>query len=253
MSDLSDSAKLLIDGKTIDLNVYTGVEGERSIDVTSLFKDHGLTTYDPSLGNTAICRSSITYIDGERGVLRYRGIPIEQFDRPKPNYIEVAWALIFGRLPDDEELSQFREMLTRHELLHEGLSNQFMALPVDAPPMAILSAMISMMACYHKEFLLLEDEKSLMGAAARLISKIRTIAAFTHRRAMGLPFIYPDPSLRYCANFLHMMFSLPYKQFDVSEEMEDALNLVFILHADHEQNCSASAVRFGSGELVRFV
>ena len=243
MSDLSDSAKLLIDGKTIDLNVYTGVEGERSIDVTSLFKDHGLTTYDPSLGNTAICRSSITYIDGERGVLRYRGIPIEQFDRPKPNYIEVAWALIFGRLPDDEELSQFREMLTRHELLHEGLSNQFMALPVDAPPMAILSAMISMMACYHKEFLLLEDEKSLMGAAARLISKIRTIAAFTHRRAMGLPFIYPDPSLRYCANFLHMMFSLPYKQFDVSEEMEDALNLVFILHADHEQNCSASAVR----------
>ena len=243
MSDISDSAKLYIDGKTIDLNVYTGVEGERSIDVTSLFRDHGLTTYDPSLGNTAICRSSITYIDGDRGVLRYRGIPIEQFDRPKPNYIEVAWALIFGRLPDEEELSQFREMLTRHELLHEGLSNQFMSLPVDAPPMAILSAMISMMACYHKEFLMLEDEKSLMGAAARLISKIRTIAAFTHRRAMGLPFIYPDPSLRYCANLLHMMFSLPYKQFDVSEEMEDALNLVFILHADHEQNCSASAVR----------
>ncbi|MBQ4195753.1 MAG: hypothetical protein II622_06540, partial [Thermoguttaceae bacterium] len=180
MSDLSDSAKLQIDGKTIDLNVYTGVEGERSIDVTNLFKEHGLTTYDPSLGNTAICRSSITYIDGERGVLRYRGIPIEQFDRPKPNYIEVAWALIFGRLPDEEELNQFRSILTDHELLHEGLSNQFMSLPVDAPPMAILSAMISMMACYHKEFLLLEDEKSLMGAAARLISKIRTIAAFTY-------------------------------------------------------------------------
>ena len=243
MSDLSDSAKLQIDGKTIDLNVYTGVEGERSIDVTNLFKEHGLTTYDPSLGNTAICRSSITYIDGERGVLRYRGIPIEQFDRPKPNYIEVAWALIFGRLPDEEELNQFRSILTDHELLHEGLSNQFMSLPVDAPPMAILSAMISMMACYHKEFLLLEDEKSLMGAAARLISKIRTIAAFTYRRAMGLPFIYPDPNLRYCANFLHMMFSLPYKQFEVSQEMEDALNLIFILHADHEQNCSASAVR----------
>ena len=243
MSDLSDSAKLQIDGKTIDLNVYTGVEGERSIDVTNLFKEHGLTTYDPSLGNTAICRSSITYIDGERGVLRYRGIPIEQFDRPKPNYIEVAWALIFGRLPDEEELNQFRSILTDHELLHEGLSNQFMSLPVDAPPMAILSAMISMMACYHKEFLLLEDEKSLMGAAARLISKIRTIAAFTYRRAMGLPCIYTDPNLRYCANFLHMMFSLPYKQFEVSQEMEDALNLIFILHADHEQNCSASAVR----------
>lgn len=243
MSGLSDSAKLLIDDKSIDLNVYTGVEGERSIDITSLFKDHGLTTYDPSLGNTAICRSSITYIDGERGILRYRGIPIEQFDRQKPNYIEVAWALIFGRLPDEEELVQFREMLTEHELLHEGLTSQFMSLPVDAPPMAILSAMISMMACYRKEFLALEDEKSLMGAAARLISKIRTIAAFTYRRAKGLPFIYPDPNLRYCANFLHMMFSMPYRQFDVLEEMEDALNLVFILHADHEQNCSATAVR----------
>ena len=243
MSDLSDSAKLLIDGRTIDLNVYTGVEGERSIDITSLYKDHKVTTYDPSLGNTAICRSSITYIDGEHGVLRYRGIPIEQFDRPKPNFIEVAWALIFGRLPDEDELAQFRNMLTEHELLHEGLRNQFMTLPVNAPPMAILSAMISMMACYYNEFLQLEDAKSLLGAAARLISKIRTIAAFTHRRASGLPFIYPDPNLRYCANFLHMMFSLPYKQFDVSEEMEDALNLVFILHADHEQNCSASAVR----------
>ncbi|MGI6401304.1 MAG: citrate synthase [Thermoguttaceae bacterium] len=243
MSECSDTAKLLIDDKTIDLNVYTGAEGDRSIDITSLYKEHQLTTYDPSLGNTAICCSSITYIDGERGVLRYRGIPIEQFDRPKPNFIEVAWALIFGRLPDHDELVQFRDMLTSHELLHEGMLSQFMTLPAAAPPMAILSAMISMMACYHKEFLQLEDEKILMGAAARLISKVRTIAALTYRRAEGLPFIYPDPNMRYCANFLHMMFSLPYKQFAVSEEMEDALNLVFILHADHEQNCSASAVR----------
>jgi len=243
MSELSDSAKLLIDGRSIDLNVYTGVEGERSIDITSLYKDHGVTTYDPSLGNTAICRSSITYIDGDRGVLRYRGIPIEQFDRPKPNFIEVAWALIFGRLPDEEELAQFRNLLTENELLHEGLSAHLRALPADAPPMAVLSAMFSMMACFHKEFLALEDQKSLMEAAARLISKVRTIAAFTYRRAVGLPFIYPDPKLCYCANFLHMMFSLPYKQFEVTEEMQDALNLVFILHADHEQNCSSSAVR----------
>lgn len=243
MSDLQDKAKLLIDGKEIDLNVYTGVEGERSVDVTSLHKDHGLTTYDPSLGNTAICRSSITYIDGERGVLRYRGIPIEQFDRPNPNFIEVAWALIFGRLPDKDELAQFSDMLTEHELLHEGLRSQFQSLPVDAPPMAILSAMIGMMSCYHKEFLYFEDEATLMEAAARVISKVRTIAAFTHRRASGLPFIYPDPSLRYCANFLHMMFSIPYRQYEVAPEIEDALNLVFILHADHEQNCSASAVR----------
>ena len=243
MSDLQDKAKLLIDGKEIDLNVYTGVEGERSVDVTSLHKDHGLTTYDPSLGNTAICRSSITYIDGDRGVLRYRGIPIEQFDRPSPNFIEVAWALIFGRLPDKDELAQFSAMLTEHELLHEGLRSQFQSLPVDAPPMAILSAMIGMMSCYHKEFLFFEDEATLMEAAARVISKVRTIAAFTHRRASGLPLIYPDPSLRYCANFLHMMFSIPYRQYEVAPEIEDALNLVFILHADHEQNCSANAVR----------
>ena len=182
MNELSDTARLIIDDKEIDLDVYTGVEGERSIDITSLYKDYGLTTYDPSLGNTALCRSSITYIDGERGILRYRGIPIEQFDRPSPNFIEVAWALIFGRLPDEEELAQSRDILTDNELLHEGLKNQFMTLPVDAPPMAILSAMISMMACYHKEFLLLEDEKLLVGAAARLISKVRTIAAFTYRR-----------------------------------------------------------------------
>ncbi|MBQ6826928.1 MAG: citrate synthase [Thermoguttaceae bacterium] len=243
MSNLQDKAKLLIDGKEIDLNVYTGVEGERAVDVTSLHKDHGLTTYDPSLGNTAICRSSITYIDGDRGVLRYRGIPIEQFDRPNPNFIEVAWALIFGRLPDKDELAQFSDMLTEHELLHEGLRSQFQSLPVDAPPMAILSAMIGMMSCYHKEFLFFEDEATLMEAAARVISKVRTIAAFTHRRASGLPFIYPDPSLRYCANFLHMMFSIPYRQYEVAPEIEDALNLVFILHADHEQNCSANAVR----------
>lgn len=243
MSDLQDKAKLLIDGKEIDLNVYTGVEGERAVDVTSLHKDYGLTTYDPSLGNTAICRSSITYIDGDRGVLRYRGIPIEQFDRPNPNFIEVAWALIFGRLPDKDELAQFSDMLTEHELLHEGLRSQFQSLPVDAPPMAILSAMIGMMSCYHKEFLFFEDEATLMEAAARVISKVRTIAAFTHRRASGLPFIYPDPSLRYCANFLHMMFSIPYRQYEVAPEIEDALNLVFILHADHEQNCSANAVR----------
>ncbi|MBQ7815416.1 MAG: citrate synthase [Thermoguttaceae bacterium] len=243
MSNLQDKAKLLIDGKEIDLNVYTGVEGERAVDVTSLHKDYGLTTYDPSLGNTAICRSSITYIDGDRGVLRYRGIPIEQFDRPNPNFIEVAWALIFGRLPDKDELAQFSDMLTEHELLHEGLRSQFQSLPVDAPPMAILSAMIGMMSCYHKEFLFFEDEATLMEAAARVISKVRTIAAFTHRRASGLPFIYPDPSLRYCANFLHMMFSIPYRQYEVAPEIEDALNLVFILHADHEQNCSANAVR----------
>ncbi len=250
----SDKAKLLYNGKEIELDVYTGSEGDYAIDITRLYEDHHLTTYDPSLANTAICKSEITYIDGDKGILRYRGIPIEQFDRPRPNFIEVAWMLIFGRLPNTEELSDFRNLLSEHELLHEGLRNQFQVLPAKAPPMAILSAMLSMMACYYEDFLTLGDEKSFMEVAARLISKVRTIAAFTHRRAQGLPFIYPDPNLRYCANFLHMMFSIPYRQYIVEPEVEDALNLIFILHADHEQNCSTSAVRVvGSAQANLFV
>ncbi|MBQ3387927.1 MAG: citrate synthase [Thermoguttaceae bacterium] len=239
----AEKAKLLYAGKEIELPVYDGTAGDHAIDITSLYAQHGLITYDPSLGNTGICQSQITYIDGEKGILRYRGIPIEQFDRPKPNFIEVAWMLIFGRLPNKDELELFRDTLTNHELLHEGIKNQFQFLPAKAPPMAILSSMISMMACYYDEFLSPEDEPVFLEGVSRLISKIRTIAAFTYRRAMGLPFIYPDPALSYCSNFLHMMFSLPYKQYEVKPEIVDALNLVLILHADHEQNCSTSAVR----------
>ncbi|MCL4195110.1 MAG: citrate synthase, partial [Thermoguttaceae bacterium] len=197
---------------------------------------------DPSLGNTAACKSEITFIDGEKGILRYRGIPIEQFTE-RPNFVEVAWLLIFGRLPTREELVTFSERLTDNELLHEGLKHQFQHIPLDAPPMAILSATLSNLACFHQQFLALEDPESLVEAAARLISKVRTIAAFSYRRSRGQPFMYPDPNLRYAANFLHMMFSIPYRQYIVTPEIEDALNLVFILHADHEQNCSTSTVR----------
>ena len=147
-----DKAKLVIDDKEIELPVYFGTEGERAVDITGLHDQHGIITFDPSLGNTGICKSRITFIDGDKGILRYRGIPLEQFDRPKPNFIEVAWMLIFGRLPNQTELTDFRSLLTEHELLHEGLRNQFQVLPAKAPPMAILSAMISMMACYYEEF-----------------------------------------------------------------------------------------------------
>jgi citrate synthase len=155
----------------------------------------------------------------------------------------VAWLLIFGRLPTWEEIQPFRDLLTSNALLHEGLTHQYHHLPVDAPPMAILSASLSNLACYHPPFFALEDTEAFMTAAARLISKVRTIAAFSYRRSQGLPFIYPDPSLRYAANFLHMMFSLPYRQYVVNPDIEDALNLVLLLHADHEQNCSTSTVR----------
>ena len=239
---MSEKAILTIGDKKIELPILVGSEGEKGIDIAQLRAQTGYVTFDPSFGNTASCTSAITYIDGEQGILRYRGIPIEQFVE-KPNFVEAAWLLIFGHLPSRDELQQFSEQLTEHELLHEGLNHQFQHIPVDAPPMAILSATLSNLACYHPQFLVVEDIESLAAIAARLISKVRTIAAFSFRRSKGLPFIYPDPHLRYCANFLHMMFSIPYRQYVVTREIEDALNLILILHADHEQNCSTSAVR----------
>jgi citrate synthase len=239
---MPDKAFLTVGDQRIELPILTGTEGELALDITKLRDQSGLITYDPSLGNTAVCKSAITFIDGAKGILRYRGIPIEQFTT-KPNFVEVAWMLIFGRQPKREELIRFSGLLTANELLHEGVKHQFQHIPTDAPPMAILSATLSNLACYHQEFLALEDEGSLEEVAARLISKVRTIAAFSYRRSLGLPFNYPDPHLRYCANFLHMMFSLPHSQYIVTREVEDALNLIFILHGDHEQNCSTSTVR----------
>ena len=239
---MSERAIIVVDGQEIELPIITGTEGERSIDIAQLRNRSGLTVYDPSFGNTAACKSEITFLDGEKGILRYRGIPIEEFTET-PNFVEAAWLLIFGDLPKRDELSQFREQLTANELLHEGLRHQFQHIPVEAPPMAILSAMLSNMACFYPGFLSLDDSDTFTEAAARLISKVRTIAAFSYRRSQGLPVVYPDPSLRYCANLLHMMFSIPYQQYMVTPEIEDALNLVFILHADHEQNCSTSTVR----------
>src|SRR5208283_3486582 len=239
---MSEKAVLCLGDQKIELPVLVGTEGEKSVDISRLRDATGLTTYDPSLSNTAVCKSAVTFIDGDQGILRYRGIPIEQFTE-HPNFIEAAWLLIFGRLPKKDELDRFSQRLTLNELLDEGMKHQFQHIPADAPPMALLSATLSNMACFHPQFLALGDEESFEELSARLISKVRTIAAFSYRRSLGLPFIYPDPSLRYCANFLHMMFSIPFQQYYVTHEVEDALNLIFILHADHEQNCSTSTAR----------
>ena len=239
---MPEKAVLCFGDQQIELPILVGSEGEKSVDISRLRDVTGLTTYDPSLSNTAVCKSAITFIDGDQGILRYRGIPIEQFT-DHPNFIEAAWLLIFGRLPKKAELDRFSQRLTRNELLHEGMKHQFQHIPADAPPMALLSATLSNMACFHPQFLALGDDESFEELAARLISKVRTIAAFSYRRSLGLPFSYPDPNMRYCANFLHMMFSIPYQQYYVVPEIEDALNLIFILHADHEQNCSTSTAR----------
>ena len=205
-------ATLILEGKQFELPVIEGSEGERAIDIRKLRDRTGHITLDPGFGNTGSCESAITFIDGEQGILRYRGIPIEQF-ADSPTFIEVAWLLIFGPLPNQAEYDAFSADLTRFANLDEGMKHQFEGFPRTAPPMAILSAMINALSCFHPELHELEDETQFRHAAARLISKIRTIAAYAFRHSRGLPFIYPDPALRYVPNFLHMMFSQPYKQY----------------------------------------
>jgi citrate synthase len=236
------TAQLTIDGKTYEFPTFVGSEGEKAFDISKLRAQTGYITYDPGLGNTGMVKSGVTYIDGDAGILRYRGIPLEQFEK-HPNFIEVAWLLINGRLPGHDELANFSEKLTRNAPLHEAMRHHFEGFPIDAPPMAIMSAMISTLACFHHQFLVIDDDAQFEELAARLISKVRTIAAYSYRRSIGRPFNYPDPRLRYCANLLHMMFSNPFDQYIVDPDIEDALNLIFILHADHEQNCSTTTVR----------
>jgi citrate synthase len=238
---MARTAILTFEGKKIELPVVEGSEGELAVDISQLRSQTGLITLDPGFGNTGACRSNITFIDGEQGILRYRGIPIEQLAE-QSTFIETAWLLIYGKLPTSAELERFRERLTLHAPLHEGFKHHFEGFPADAPPMATLSAMINTLSCFYPEFHE-PDEGQFFEEVARLISKVRTIAAYSYRRSNGLPFHYPDPKLRYVANFLHMMFSMPYDQHIASDEVVEALNLILMLHADHEQNCSTSTVR----------
>src|SRR3954470_2801114 len=238
---MTRTATLTCDGKSIDLPVIEGSEGELAVDITRLRAETGLITLDPGFGNTGACRSAITFIDGERGILRYRGIPIEQLAE-HATFIETTWLLIFGRLPTQVELDRFRDRLTEHAPLHEGFRHHFEGFPVDAPPMAMLSAMINTLSCFHPQVLELDDEQ-FYEEAARLIRKVSTIAAYSYRRSLGLPYVYPDPRLRYTANFLHMLFSMPYAEYMADEDVVAAMNLILLLHADHEQNCSTSTVR----------
>ncbi len=240
---IQGTAQLVYKDIKVDLDVVEGTEGELGIDICQLRKNTGMITLDPGYANTGSTISTITFIDGEKGILRHRGIPIEELAE-KSRFIEVSYLILFGKLPTKAELDKFSALLAEHAALHSNLEHHFSGFPNDAPPMAILSAMLNAVSCYHKEFLdIVLDEEGFMEATARIMSKVRTIAAYTYRKARGKPFIHPNPSLRYCANFLHMMFSEPYKEYELLPEIEKALNLFFILHADHEQNCSTSTVR----------
>jgi citrate synthase len=239
---MAETAELKIDGKTWSLPILEGTEKERAIDITSLREETGCITLDDGYGNTGACQSHITFIDGERGILRYRGIPIEELAE-KSSFIEAAHLLIFGKLPTSAELRRFSDVLTDNELLHEAMKHHFEGFPVTAHPMAILSSMINASSCFYPELLGADFRSHFEIEVARLLSQVRTIAAFAYRKSRGLPIIYPRPELKYTANLLHMMFSLPYKDYEMDPETVKALDLIFLLHADHEQNCSTATVR----------
>jgi citrate synthase len=238
-----ETATLTYAGKSYELPVIIGTEGETAIDISKLRNESGLITYDPGFGNTGACKSNITYVDGEKGILRYRGYPIEELAE-HGNFIETAWLLIFGELPRKEDLLRFRALLCDEELLHEELLHHFNGFPSHKnQPMAILSAVINALGSYHTDLYNIESKSEVFLAVGKIISKVRTIAAFSYRKSIGRPFMYPNPELTYCRNFLHMMFSIPNKHYDPPEEAVKALSLFFMLHADHEQNCSCSTVR----------
>jgi citrate synthase len=236
------TATLTYGDVTVELPVLVGSEGEVGIDITSLEKNTGLLSFDPGYGNTGSCQSSITFVDGEKGILRHRGIPIEQLAE-KSSFIETAMLLIFGKLPTAEERTAFRGLLSEHELLHEGLLHHFDGFSLGGQPMAILSAVINSLGNYHPELLEIQSADEFRLAVAKIISKVRTIAAFSYRKSLGLPFMYPDPNLSYCRNFLHMMFSVPNRDYEPTPAAVSALTLFLVVHADHEQNCSCSTVR----------
>jgi len=232
---------ITIDGKTTQLDAMVGSEGEVGIDISALRNETGCITLDPGYGNTGSCVSNITFIDGEKGILRYRGYDIAEL-AAKSTFIETSYLLINGELPTAAELARFSELLTENQMLHEGMRHHFEGFPSTAHPMAILSAMINAASAYHPN-LIVKREERLPYHAARLISQVRTIAAFSYRKAHGLPVIYPKSSLKYTANFLHMMFSQPGEDVELKPEIVKALDLIFLLHSDHEQNCSTSTVR----------
>ena len=240
-SDPKLTAKLVLpDSKEVPLPVVVGTEDEHAIDIRSLRQDSGYITLDNGYMNTGSTTSAITYLDGEQGILRYRGYPIEELAE-KSSFVETSYLLIKGELPNNAERETFGRMLTRHSLIHEDMHQFFAGYPPTSHPMAVLSAMVTSLSAYYPDCL---DRHAPMDLhIARLLSKVRTIAAFSYKKSIGQPLIYPKNSLNYCGNFLHMMYAVPSEEYEVSPVLEKALNQLLILHADHEQNCSTSTVR----------
>jgi citrate synthase len=249
---VTDKAIITLGDTKFEAPIIVGTEDERAIDIGALRAKTGYVTLDPAFMNTASTKSAITFIDGDKGILRYRGIPIEQLAE-KSSFIETAYLLIYGTLPNATQLQEWSDKLTRHSLLHEDMKHFFEGFSATAHPMAILSAMVSALSSYYPDSLDPDNVDQRDITIARLVSKVRTIAAFAYKKSIGQPFVYPKNSLSYCENFLNMMFSVPAEDYDIDPEFVNIMNLLLILHADHEQNCSTSTVRMvGSSKANLF-
>lgn len=245
---MNDNKKAILnlDGKEISLPIITGSEEENGIDISNLRTQTGYITLDPGYANTGACRSDITFIDGETGILRYRGYPIENL-AGKVKFTDVAYLLINGELPTIENKSIFSKALRKEANIHEDMKRFFDGFPLNAHPMATLSSMVTALSAFNP--VQNNDEESVNDTMIKILAKVKTIAAYSYRKYHGLPFIYPNPDLNYVENFLHMMFSDSQEDFHADEVLIEALDLLLILHADHEQNCSTSTVRMAGSSM----
>jgi citrate synthase len=238
----NETARLELAGKQLDLPVVTGSELERGIDISKLLASTGCVTLDEGYANTGATSSAITFLDGDRGILRYRGYPIEEL-AARCDFLEVAHLLIYGSLPNEQQLAAFRGTILRHTMLHEEMRKFYGGFPRDAHPMAILSAAVSALSTFYQDSLDPGDPRQVEISIHRLLAKLPTIAAYSYKKSAGQPFVYPQNDLSYTANFLQMMFAVPCEPYEVDPDAVAALNLLLIVHADHEQNCSTSTVR----------
>jgi citrate synthase len=230
------------DGKAIELPIRRGTVGPEVIDIGQLYSQQGVFTYDPGFVSTGSCDSEITFIDGDKGLLMYRGYPVEQL-AAHSNFIEVAYLLLYGELPTADQLAEFVESISRHTMLNEGMLRFFNGFRYDAHPMAVLSAVVGSMSAYYHDTMDVHDPRAREVFAHRILAKLPTIAAAAHKLTAGQPYVYPRNDLNYAENLLHMLFAVPAETYEINQVAAEALDLLFILHADHEQNCSTSTVR----------
>ena len=239
---MTDTAKVIYQGKTYELPIIEGSFGEKAIDIGNLRKETGLITFDPGYMSTGSCKSAITFLDGEKGILLYRGIPIDQLAE-KSTFIETSYLLIYGSLPTSQQLAEFNHHITHHSMVHESIKKFYDGFPINSHPMAVCSAVVGSLATFYQNELSVRDDQEVEIAIHRLLAKLPTIAAYSYKKSIGQPLPYPDNSLDYSTNFLKMMFATPCESYDVDPITAKALEVLLILHADHEQNCSTSSVR----------